>query len=105
MSELSISQKAEIEASFAKQGLMRTFGAGLDSVEYGKTIISMPFTEAVSQQHQFFHGGTIGSLADTACGYAAISVVAQGDAALTAEFKMNFLAPADGDLSGAGPDG
>lgn len=97
MSELSISQKAEIEASFAKQGLMRTFGAGLDSVEYGKTIISMPFTEAVSQQHQFFHGGTIGSLADTACGYAAISVVAQGDAALTAEFKMNFLAPADGD--------
>ncbi|HBI83171.1 PaaI family thioesterase [Orrella sp. NBD-18] len=97
MSELSISQKAEIEASFAKQGLMRTFGAELDSVEYGKTIISMPFTEAVSQQHQFFHGGTIGSLADTACGYAAISVVAQGDAALTAEFKMNFLAPADGD--------
>lgn len=98
MSELSISQKAEIEASFAKQGLMRTFGAELDSVEYGKTIISMPFTEAVSQQHQFFHGGTIGSLADTACGYAAISLVAQGDAALTAEFKMNFLAPADGDL-------
>ena len=97
MSELSISQKAEIEASFAKQVLMRTFGAELDSVEYGKTIISMPFTEAVSQQHQFFHGGTIGSLADTACGYAAISVVAQGDAALTAEFKMNFLAPADGD--------
>lgn len=97
MSELSISQKAEIEASFAKQGLMSTFGAELDSVEYGKTIISMPFTEAVSQQHQFFHGGTIGSLADTACGYAAISVVAQGDAALTAEFKMNFLAPADGD--------
>ena len=97
MSVLSVERKAEIEESFAKQGLMKTFYANLDEVAYGKMVVSMPYSKAVSQQHQFFHGGVIGALADTACGYAAISIVADGDAALTAEYKINLLAPADGE--------
>ncbi len=97
MSVLSVERKAEIEESFAKQGLMNTFHAHLDEVAYGKMVVSMPYSHAVSQQHQFFHGGVIGALADTACGYAAISIVADGDAALTAEYKINLLAPADGE--------
>ncbi len=97
MSVLSVERKAEIEESFAKQGLMTTFQARLDDVGHGKMVVSMPYSKAVSQQHQFFHGGVIGALADTACGYAAISILADGDAALTAEYKINLLSPADGE--------
>ena len=97
MSVLSKERKAEIEESFTKQGLMNTYQARLDRVEHGNIVISMPFTNSVSQQHGFFHGGVIGALADTACGYAAISIVGDGDAALTAEYKINLLAPADGE--------
>jgi len=97
MGVLTEQRKAEIEASFLKQGLMSTFDAHIDSLEYGKLEVSMPYSERVSQQHQFFHGGVIGALADTACGYAAISVIGDDDAALTAEYKINLLAPADGD--------
>lgn len=97
MSVLSVERKAEIEESFVKQGLMTTFSATLDVVEFGKMVVSMPYSNAVSQQHQFFHGGVIGALADTACGYAAISIIADDQAALTAEYKINLLAPADGE--------
>ena len=94
MSDLSVERKEE---SFAKQGLMTTFKASLDGIGHGRMVVSMPYSQVVSQQHQFFHGGVIGALADTACGYAAISIIADGDAALTAEYKINLLAPADGE--------
>jgi uncharacterized protein (TIGR00369 family) len=97
MSSLSASRRAEIEKSFVKQGLMRTFQASINKLEHGALEISMPYSDAVSQQHGFFHGGAIGALADTACGYAAISVIGDDEAALTAEYKINLLAPADGD--------
>ncbi|MGV0981514.1 MAG: PaaI family thioesterase [Polynucleobacter sp.] len=97
MAALTKERRAEIEASFAKQGLMHTFQAHIDALEHGKLEISMPYSDAVSQQHKFFHGGAIGALADTACGYAAISVIGDDEAALTAEYKINLLAPADGD--------
>lgn len=97
MNILSAGRRAEIETSFVKQGLMRTFKASINQLEYGMLEISMPYSDAVSQQHLFFHGGAIGALADTACGYAAISVIGEDEAALTAEYKINLLAPADGD--------
>jgi len=90
-------KKQEIHESFLKQGLMQTFQAQLEHLEHGHTIISMPYSAAVSQQHAFFHGGVIGSLCDSACGYAAISILQDGEAALTAEYKINFLAPASGE--------
>jgi len=97
MSILSSERKVEIQASFAKQGLMDTFRASLDKVEAGEMEISMPYLDSISQQHGFFHGGVIAALADSACGYAAISMIGDGQAALTAEYKINLLAPADGD--------
>ena len=62
----------------------------------GKVAIAMPYSDAVSQQHRYFHGGVIGALADSACGYAAITLIPDNSSALTAEYKINLLAPADG---------
>lgn len=97
MRELLPKVKAELVKSFSNQGLMKTFNATLERVEHGHIEISMPYSDAVSQQHKFFHGGGIGALADSACGYAAISQLQDGEASLTAEYKINFLSPADGE--------
>ncbi|CAG9175824.1 PaaI family thioesterase [Cupriavidus pampae] len=86
-----------IAASFARQGMMQTLGARIERVVRGEVELSMPWSDAVTQQHGFFHGGAVGALADTACGYAALSVVADGEAGLTAEYKINLLSPAQGE--------
>lgn len=91
-------QRADaIATSFARQGLMTTFGATLTRVAHGEVEIAMPWSERVTQQHGFFHGGAVGALADSACGYAALSVVGEGEAGLTAEYKINLLSPAQGE--------
>lgn len=86
-----------IASSFARQGLMTTFGAALARVERGEVEIAMPWSEGVTQQHGFFHGGVVGALADSACGYAALTMVGEGEAGLTAEYKINLLSPAQGE--------
>jgi uncharacterized protein (TIGR00369 family) len=86
-----------ITSSFARQGLMRTFGAALARVERGEVEIAMPWSDGVTQQHGFFHGGAVGALADSACGYAALTMVGEGEAGLTAEYKINLLSPAQGE--------
>ena len=94
---LSPSRIEEVRSSFAAQGLMRHFQASLDEIEEGRSVISIPLSEVVTQQHGFFHGGVVGALADTAFGYAALSMVPPGKAGLTAEYKINLISPADGD--------
>jgi len=86
-----------IATSFAKQGLMQTFGASIARIDRGEVELAMPWSEGVTQQHGFFHGGAVGALADAACGYAALSLVADGEAGLTAEYKINLLSPAQGE--------
>lgn len=86
-----------IQESFDRQGLMQTLGAVLSAVEPGRVEITMPFSDGLSQQHGFFHAGGIASIVDTAGGYAGASLFAEGDGVLTVEFKLNLLAPADGD--------
>ena len=81
----------EIRASFARQGLMQTIGAEITALAKGRCVIEMAFSPAVSQQHGFFHGGIVGALADTAGGYAALSVMAVAGDVVTLEYKMNFL--------------
>ena len=85
---------ARVRRSFGRQGAMRSMGAELSRVEPGEVEIASPFRPEVSQQHGFFHGGVVAALLDSACGYAALSLMAPGAAVLTAEFKINFLAPA-----------
>jgi len=83
-----------IRQSFDKQGFLRTLGASLDGVEAGTVIISCAFDERITQQHGLWHGGVLASLADVACGYAALTMMAEGREVLTVEFKINFLKPA-----------
>lgn len=86
-------QLHRITTSFGQQGLMRTLGASLDHVESGLVQLSCGFTDGLSQQNGFFHAGVMTSLADSACGYAAMTLVAPHMNVLTVEFKVNFLRP------------
>src|SRR5918993_1956806 len=86
-----------IRQSFAKQGLMTTVGAILDSVAHGAVDISMRPHPGISQQHGFVHAGAVSAIADSAAGYAALTLMPPGRGVLTTEFKINFVAPADGD--------
>lgn len=83
-----------IREGFDKQGFMKTLGAELISVEQGKVVIGCPFSEKLTQHHGFFHAGVMTTLADNACGFAALSVQDEHHDILTAEFKVNFLRPA-----------
>ncbi|WP_042883796.1 PaaI family thioesterase [Cupriavidus necator] len=94
---LSAARADAIATSFSRQGLMTAFGATLQRVERGEVEIAMPWSDGVTQQHGFFHGGAVGALADSACGYAALSMVGEGEAGLTAEYKINLLSPAQGE--------
>jgi uncharacterized protein (TIGR00369 family) len=88
---------ARVRASFAKQPLMATIGAQVIDVSAGKVTLRLAFRDDLTQQHGFLHAGTIASLADSACGYAALSLMPADAAVLSIEFKVNMLAPAKGD--------
>ena len=90
-------RREEILSSFQSQGLMSNFQATVKEVQWGHVVLEMPHSKSITQQHGFFHGGVVGALADSACGYAALSIVNPGHAGLTAEYKINLLSPADGD--------
>jgi len=95
--ELSAEKESEVRASFARQGFMRAIGAELATLELGRCTVQVPFSERVGQQQRFFHGGVIGAVADTAGGYAALSLLPVGSEVVTLEYKVNFLRPATGD--------
>ena len=85
-----------VRASFARQHAMTTIGAELTLVTPGIVEIEMPFSEALTQQHGFLHAGVISAALDSACGYAAFSLMPENAAVLTIEFKVNLLAPGRG---------
>jgi len=84
-----------IRESFDKQGLMQTMNARLIEAEKGQVKITCEFSEALTQQHGFFHAGVLTSLVDSACGYAALTLMPPDKEVLTVEFKVNFLNPAN----------
>lgn len=87
-----------VRASFAKQRLMATLGARLERVAPGAVEIALPHDEGNTQQHGFVHAGALAAIADSACGYAALSLMPADAAVLSIEFKINMLAPARGPL-------
>lgn len=87
-----------VKNSFAKQKIMEHLGAKIATVEPGICIIELPFKEELAQQHGFFHGGVIGTIADSAAGYAGFSLMPKNAAVLTVEYKMNIMSPGDGEL-------
>lgn len=89
--------KERIRSSFAKQGLMATLGARLGAVAPGQIEITLTPSPAVSQQHGFVHAGAVSAIADSAAGYAALSLMPPGRGVLTTEFKINLVAPAIGE--------
>ena len=86
-----------VRSSFAKQRLMRTIGAVLEEIAPGRVAIRLPFRDDLTQQHGFLHAGTIAAVADSACGYAALTLMPSDAAVLSIEFKVNMLAPAKGE--------
>ncbi|MGL4728529.1 MAG: PaaI family thioesterase [Bosea sp. (in: a-proteobacteria)] len=89
--------EARIRASFAKQSIMATIGASLGRVAPGEVEIVLPVAGHISQQHGFVHAGAVATIADSAAGYAALSLMPAGAGVLTTEFKINLMAPAAGE--------
>ena len=75
---------------------MHTLGISMESVGRGKVVLSLPFREDLTQQHGFLHAGIATTALDSACGYAALSMMDPGSDVLSVEFKVNLLAPARG---------
>ena len=86
-----------VRASFNKQHAMALIQASMPVIEAGLTEIHLPHWDGVEQQHGFVHGGVVGMIADSAAGYAAMTVVPATASVLTVEYKMNLVAPADGE--------
>ncbi|MEC9267454.1 MAG: PaaI family thioesterase [Pseudomonadota bacterium] len=88
---------ARVRDSFGRQAFMATIGAELTDVAPGHVEMRLPYRPELGQQHGFFHGGVIGTLADNAGGYAAFTLMSPEDSILTVEYKMNIVSPGRGD--------
>ena len=89
--------ETRIRGSVARQGVMQAIGASLTRISPGEVEIVLPFREDLTQPHGFLHAGIVSTIADSACGYAAYSLLPADAAVLTVEYKGNFLSPARGD--------
>jgi uncharacterized protein (TIGR00369 family) len=97
MAQISDPHFAErVRESFRRQNVMHLIRATLPVIEHGRTEIHLPHWEGVEQQHGYVHGGIVGTIADSAAGYAAMTMVPASASVLTVEYKMNLVAPADG---------
>jgi len=87
----------DVARSFAQQPIMNLIGARLSLVEPGVIEITLPFRADLVQQHGYLHAGVVATIADSACGYAAYSLMPAGSEVLSVEFKVNLLRPAQGE--------
>jgi uncharacterized protein (TIGR00369 family) len=90
--------KTRVRQSFERQQVMRLIGADLVLVEPGVVEINLPYREDLTQQNGFIHAGIVTTILDSACGYAAYSLMPAGSSVLSVEFKVNLLAPAKADV-------
>lgn len=94
--------KNRIRESFKRQRMMGTMGAELTLIQPGEVHITAPCDERFTQQDGFLHAGTVTTLIDSACGYAAYSLMTADSRVLSVEFKINLLSPAQGEEGGPG---
>jgi uncharacterized protein (TIGR00369 family) len=87
-----------VRGSFARQAAMTLIGATMTEVAPGSVTIRLPVRDEITQQHKFVHGGVVGMIADSAGGYAAFTLMPADASVLTVEYKINMLAPAEGDV-------
>ncbi len=88
--------ETRVRESFGRQRFMATLGATLERIEPGEVTIALPFDASLAQQHGYLHAGVVTAVIDSACGYAALSLMEPGVGVMSAEFKVNLLAPAAG---------
>jgi uncharacterized protein (TIGR00369 family) len=86
-----------IRESFARMQAMTTIGASVAAVREGEVEVVLPFSASLTQQHGFVHAGIVAMIVDTACGYAALTLMPADAAVLTTEFKLHLLSPAKGE--------
>lgn len=89
--------KKKVQSSFDRQKCMTTLGIEISRIEPGEVELVMLYSPSYTQQHGFMHAGIISTALDSACGYAAFSLMPVNAAVLTVEYKINLLAPAIGD--------
>lgn len=89
--------ESRVRASFAEQKFMATLGAELTYIAPGEVTIELPFSDHLTQQDGFLHAGVSTSVVDSACGYAAYTLMPAGSRVLSVEFKVNLLSPAVGE--------
>ncbi len=89
--------RARVEASLARQGLLRELGVELVETGPGRVVLCMDYSPRVTQQHGYFHGAAVAAVADVAGGYAAMTLAPEGFEVLTVEYKISLHAPADGE--------
>ena len=87
----------DVRSSFAKQTAMDLIGAKLGRVEPGFVEVTVRYRSDLAQQNGYLHGGIVATIADTACGYAAYTLMPPGAEVLAVEFKLNLLRPAKGE--------
>jgi uncharacterized protein (TIGR00369 family) len=97
MNPLNPSFAADVERSFAQQPIMNLLGARLTLVASGVVEITLPYRADLAQQHGYLHAGVVTTIADSACGYAAYTLMPAGSEVLSVEFKVNLLRPAQGE--------
>lgn len=88
---------ATVRASFQRQKAMRLIGAQISDLAPGRCVIRLPFRDDLTQQHGFFHAGITSTIVDSAGGYAGLTLMPAGAEVLSVEFKINLLAPAEGE--------
>lgn len=88
--------ETRVRASFARQKVMQTIGASLTKVSPGEVEIELPFRDDLTQQHGYLHAGIVTSIVDSACGYAAMTLMPRDATVLSIEYKINFVSPATG---------
>jgi uncharacterized protein (TIGR00369 family) len=89
--------ESRVRYGFNLQRVMATMGAMITKIAAGEVHIELPFNSAFTQQHGFIHAGIITSIVDSACGFAASTLMPASSGVLTVEFKVNFLSPATGE--------
>ena len=90
--------EATVRGSFARQGVMGLIGAEMVALAPGHCEIRLAFRDDLTQQNGYFHAGITATIVDSAGGYAGFTLMSAGSEVLTVEFKLNLLAPADGDF-------
>jgi uncharacterized protein (TIGR00369 family) len=89
--------ESRVRASFVRQKVMALIGAELTGVAPGRVEIELPFRDDLTQQHGFFHAGIVGTIADSAGGFAAYTLMPAGASVLSVEYKINLMSPAEGE--------